>query len=364
MQSRRQSARWIASQIWRKNALWIAMAAVSAIGVVVSAIFASGGNASSGDRVLPNIFLNLATAFLVAALIEIFSQLGVLIRVDRNIRSVSQLFGVESRGASVAVVLPKFDVKADSIWAKQTHGWSSLASHGQLIAPDQELIGVGVQADMVAASDLIAMFSVLGMEAPTVMWDDEALEHYRDPSSVYRTFISIGLASNALSMHINDATIGPRYFKLDLSPGKIRNAGGEDVTDGVDLAVWRLWLAEWHPSRAAIIQNELEWEPYVDEKWGLISKVVMPDTRKCVFLVAGMHSEGTRRMGDFIARNWKSILEWRDTTSDRRLGRNCFAAMVDILAGSDEAVGTRRRVVVDPANPHLDADGPAPRGGA
>jgi hypothetical protein len=71
-----------------------------------------------------------------------------------------------------------------------------------LIAPAQERIGVAVQADMVAASELISMFSSLGLEAPTVMWDDEALEHYCNLSSAYKAFITIGIASNALAMHI------------------------------------------------------------------------------------------------------------------------------------------------------------------
>lgn len=351
MQSHFRSAALTLFEIRRRNGLWLGISIVATLGVIVSAIYASRGSAAAGDRVLPNIGLNLFTAFLVAALIEIFSQIEEIRRIGRNRRELQQLFGFADTGASVAIVLPKFDVSAQHIWAKQTHGWDRLENHGPLIAPAQERIGVAVQADMVAASDLIAMFSVLGLEAPTVMWDDEGLEHYDNLSSAFKAFITIGIASNALAMRINDETMQHRCFKLDLELKKLEAGADADVTDGPDLAVWKLSLAKWNLTNTAII-HEAKWEPYTEEKWGLISKVVMPDTKKCVFLLAGMHSEGTRRLGDFIAKNWKSILKWTDSAiSDRRVENNCFASMVDILVDGDEAVGTRKRVVVIPGNP-------------
>jgi hypothetical protein len=327
--------------IWRRSRGWIVLALITSILVVASAIINARSQPLTGLAIGSATALNLFVALLSAGLIAIFSQISDIVKVRGLQRHFRQLFGFVDAGESVAIVLPKFDAALRTqIWDKQIKEWGidpNLEAFKQL---SLDSIGVAVQADIIAASDLIAMFSTVGFQAPTVLWDDRALEEVQSPTSPFTTFVTIGVSSNALATWVNKKTNVNRFFKLQVNPEVTRESNQLN-------RLWLLRIAKYHEGK--IDKDEGEWpcvefEPGKIDR-GLVSKVRLPDG-KCVFLVAGMHSTGTKKLGKYIAENWSVIRAWKDDASRCQILGNEFAAIVDIPLSGTQDIGNDKVVRV------------------
>jgi hypothetical protein len=113
-----RSAAWTGSEIMRRNGLWVIIALVATAGVIGSAMLASRGGAVTGERVVPNIGLNLFTAFLVAALIEIFSQIGESGELERIEESFKDSLALRARVRASPLSCPNLT------WTRGTFGRS------------------------------------------------------------------------------------------------------------------------------------------------------------------------------------------------------------------------------------------------
>lgn len=294
---------WFCRKLWEERRGWLTFAAVVCFLLVTVALWNARSPQGRSSYFVSSIVLSLLISLLAAALIEILALVRKLIDVRAAQKLFHNLFGFSDSGASVAVVVPKFNAAANEEWTEKLKEWEQGASDSPIKGPYSS-IDACVKPDLVAASNIIVAFNEANFQVPTIIWDDEARREIADAHSTYTTFIVVGLYSNGLATWLNQKYNVERLFKMETFW-----PDGEEKTD--TNVNFRLRLATYEEKR--LNRKEETWDnfDYMEGRafdYALIAKVKLPDN-KVIFVFGGMDAPATEQTGKFLREHWQDILE-------------------------------------------------------
>lgn len=328
--------KWLFSELWKERRGWLLFALLTVLLVLGTGLWNAQSPLGSSSYLWSSVLLNLFISLLAAALIEVLAQLRKLIDVRKTQKMFRDLFGFTGTGASVAVVLPKFEAMIKDDWTERIKDWLNNKAVTPIKGPYPS-IDASVKPDLVAASNLVAAFSEASFQIPTIIWDDEAVREIDDKNSLYTTFIAVGLYSNALTVWLNQKYNIERLFKLEAYWQE-----GQEIT--VTNVGFNLKLANYEEKR--LNRNEDTWESfkYEDKEfdYALVAKVRLPNDKVAV-VFGGMEAVATERLGKFLRENWLDLINWRDSVTQKKIGSQQFATVVEVpLVGNKEVISSQK----------------------
>lgn len=309
-------------ELWKSHPYWL----VSLLMCAVAFVF------YGGQLQVP--YVNIVAAVLTAGLVRISERLNQLYQLGRTRLRFREFFGFTDTGTKVAIVLASYSIAKTEVrrHAMKLWGVTEDAVESFKVGEDH----TATQEDISAASALISTFGALGFQAPSVIWDTEAVESLNNSDEEYTTYIAIGLYSSKLVRFLNTVQgIGIQpYFQIgvELPPAgqkieRLRHA-------------WRLWVANYTKDKTIITghANFAAWTGYqyrsnvsqsLDRDYGLITRVQLTRGRN-IFVIGAMDGTGTYELGKYLRDRWKDIYEWRDPTTNLQVGRYPFAIVLDV----------------------------------
>lgn len=296
---------WVWGHLYTERRGWLLIIALMTILLTISVIINTLSRQNSVIQITFTVFVNLFVALLAAGLIDVFAQFGKYWQMLVKQGEFRQFFGIgvkETDSAKVAVVLPRFETEDQSPVINKLQkikGYKTLP-----IRHNYEEFAV--RSDVIAAAEIIAAFSEVALQPPTIIWDNEALEHIENSRTTYTTFISVGLLSNVLSNWLSMQTHFNYHFAANTS------GDGED-------SQFEFLVAKYKDGRLNVNINEWKKYPEDGKDYGFISNIT--DTNKNItFFVCGANeSNGTQRMGKYIRENWRKLREHSATVGGKKI---------------------------------------------
>ncbi|HEV7507577.1 MAG TPA: hypothetical protein VGS07_22020 [Thermoanaerobaculia bacterium] len=300
---------------------------VIALSLSVAATYVSGE--AIGLKFLrgfAQVVIGISASVAAAAMIEIFSGIRILWQKYDRRRQFQKLFNIpdeeshKEESAKVAIVLARFSTGGGLLdTPNESYATSSQPVKRMREVNDQ----VFALADVKAASDLMLIFSKLGLPLPVLEPDEKIVEQLHGNSLSYGTYIAIGLQSNALTMAINGSQ--PDLFRIS-------DAHSESP---------KLQIAERDPGKPLPLE---QWSESYDSDRKTYDHVLIARTRlskdKTLFILGGLEAKGTESVGDFIKVHWEDELTtWCDLITKLGVLGNCFAAVVRFKDSSFKRIG-------------------------
>jgi hypothetical protein len=174
-------------------------------------------------------------------------------------------------------------------------------------------------ADIEVAMGVIAAISRLGLPAPSILWDIEAVHEAVRKDGRFKTFISVGLCSNVFSTWAANERSN-RLVRID-SADTIKVGSRIDADD------------DW---------TEFKEKAVGTAKYGLITRFFLSDG-KSVMIIGGVTAEGSTMMSSFLSGNWQSLAACRDPHTKSQIGGCEFSAVLEARKGGVEVSDIRVR---------------------
>ena len=317
-----------------------------ALSLIILIAYALESNANTWDVIFQTFFATILTASLIE--LSVTTSENYLKESDR--RYFRQLFSCDfDTDESVAIVLPAFNIEKP----KESKNASEEISQ----STTKELADAGSKTaqwvDVITASNIVSAFSSFGLPAPKIIRDDEAVKEIEDENNPIKTFISIGLLSNKLTLDINkreneNMEKAERYFKIEKNTDitkRISNItiyiGDKDSDNKLKSEdSWSKFLASWDAS---------QFKPASDNEYVLFAKSYLQKKKKTVIVLGGCMRTGTEIGGEFIVNclinyPWKETLKKLfDLQSNKILNTRQFAVVykVTLKNGSSRTKSTK-----------------------
>lgn len=257
--------------------------------------------ASTWEVIFQTFFATVLTASLVE--LSVTTSENYLKESDR--RYFRQLFSCDfNTDESVAIVLPAFDIEKPT--ETENAFRENIDTSEEIIqSTKKELAEAGSKTaqweDVITASNIALAFSRFELPVPKIIRHDEAIEHLYDENSNIKTFISIGLLTNKLTLDINKREKEERYFKIKKEEGLISKItiklGIFDNNNNLmDEDYWESYDSKWDTS---------QFKPDGEEEHMLLAKTktYIKKKEKTVIILGGCMRTGTEIGGKFIVEN-------------------------------------------------------------
>jgi len=284
------------------------------------------------QQALATIALTFTATAFSAALIEISVRVREVWERIALVRQFSALFDYpEAATGSVALVLACF----------QTKGWTATevnqVDFSQIIGAETTLEAANewqkhslkhlatmhslgtTMADIEVAMDVIAAISRIGLPAPSVLWDVQAIQEAVRTDSKYTTFISVGLCSNVFSVWAANEK-SRRLVMID-SATSIKVGSRIEAADAY----------------AEFIET-----PNGPTKYGLITRFAIGGGKSAMIL-GGISALGSTMMSTFLSNNWQSLVSCEDPHNREQIGSADFSAVLEVRRGGVEISDVRVR---------------------
>lgn len=326
--ARAQNIDWIraARTLWQRHWRYLMLCLVF-VGLVLLFAWWSirAGQGDTDGLVIATAGSAVLGSVLAALLVEVIDQYREILADTRNQQEFRRFFGIPANDSKVAIILPEFEMVQQK--------WKDMGEGGILMpltptpTPLPQRVNVNVRCDIWAASQLISVFGELGLPSPTILSDismkptkltDESIKDESikmvdmfmfgpgHPFSQYDVLIAIGLYSNYLVMWANHkqyagTLFGLRYYNTV-------KEGGDNKRPSAEILL---------PVYEGGMRREIMEKANKDDslEYGLIAKtrLHLDSGPKTLFVVGGIEESGTEQVSEYLAREWRDLLQRVDT---------------------------------------------------
>ncbi|WP_028220711.1 hypothetical protein [Paraburkholderia oxyphila] len=281
-----------------------------------------------------NAFLAVGGSILAAALVPLFLHFySDFVRKEARVK-FARFFFVPPNG-KVIIVMPRFKIESPPDSA-QDNGVNGLCLK-EFKELDRACVSID---DLVAARHISAMFAENGAPVPRIFFDDDVWrvvfgetrlddERYKEIREC-KTFIVIGIFSNAIATELNKSINTDRSFRL---------SGAEDAKNGnryLEIAPMKLrspdMLGQWRREESSFSNRSQS------GSFGLLARVALP-SEGVALLVGGGTARATRKVASHLRRHWLQLHDLREIERDAPIGTNSFSmefAVSDVPNSSPE----------------------------
>ncbi|CAE6754705.1 hypothetical protein R69927_07347 [Paraburkholderia domus] len=280
-------------------------------------------------RGLANAFFAVFGSILAAALVPLSIHFySDLVRKKTKAKFTGFFFLPPSRKA--IIVLPRFKIE-NSTGVSQDTGVNSLCLK-EVKELDRACVSID---DLVAARHISAMFAEHQMPVPRIFFDDDVWEVVFGKTNTdddrhkeireCKTFIVVGLFSNAISTELNKSLDADRSFRL--STLEDANKGDRHVEIAPMENTSPEQLRRWGAEESSVSSGAQR------GSFGLIARLSLPGERVAL-LVGGGTARATRKMASHLRRHWLQLYDLREMERDVLMGTNSFSmefAVSDVL---------------------------------
>lgn len=326
------------------RALWIA-APIMMIAIVVMALWSEFLPVS--DHVIKGLInagLAVVGSTLAAALVPLALHLYAHLE-RRNTRAKFARFFRLSEETRPIFVLPRFKV-GRSEKETEDHGINGICLK-QLDELDRNCVSFD---DIVATRHLTTMFAENSVHSPRIFFDDDVWKvvfgetalsdekRYKEIRDC-RSFIVIGIFSNALTTSINKSLEISRSFRLSDPPSAV---AGQRNIEIAPISIKSLDLLEkWRAKPGPFLTTPSA------SRFGLLARVALPGDREA-FILGGGTARATRKSASYLLKNWAQLYDYRAPERTARLGANAFAMELIVPDADDSSPLLGRTFYLDP----------------
>ena len=326
----------------KKPRFWILLffLVISSLILIIPALKSKPDRQANTWEVIVQTFF---ATVLTASLIELSVTTSENYLKESNQRQFRQLFSCDfDTDKSVAIVLPAFNIQPEqSADISEDRILNANESRQQVEKELAEARSFSAQwVDVIIASNLASAFSSSGLPVPRIIRDNEAIEEIENKNTSIKTFISIGLFSNKLTLKINERNNSDqqpeRYFKIQKKKEKTGEALSNLIIRLGNFEEKTL-ISEDSWSEDSVIWDASQIKPIGDNEYVLFAKTYLREEKKTVIVLGGCLRDGTEIGGKFLSDHlinspWKKILKklFDKETSMEKINNRLFAVVYRI----------------------------------